>query len=215
MTIKDPIIFLVGTAIGSGVTWFVTKKTIEKKAEEKYEALYQKEVESVKASFLHLNEKAKEKTAESEIHNEVHNEKLPSLDVYTDALKKARDKEEKVNYTNFTVEEEPEEDDEEDSIVDKTLIDETTDTSQPYILKRMPNPNEDPNYTQIEVTYYADGTYADSRDTEMEIEDYIGRKMMDYVENTEKDEVFIRNDELNIDVDIRKDTRTYDEVMFG
>ena len=39
--------------------------------------------------------------------------------------------------------------------------------------------------------------------------------MMDYVENTEKDEIFIRNDELNIDVDIRKDTRTYDEVMFG
>lgn len=211
MTIKDPIIFLVGTAIGSGVTWFVTKKTIEKKAEEKYEALYQKEVESVKASFLHLNEKAKEKAAEAEIHNE----KPPSLDIYTDALKKAKEKEEKVNYTNFTVEEESEEDDEEDSIVDKTLIDETTDTSQPYILKRMPNPNEDPNYTQIEVTYYADGTYADSRDTEMEIEDYIGRKMMDYVENTEKDEVFIRNDELNIDVDIRKDTRTYDEVMFG
>lgn len=211
MTIKDPIIFLVGAGIGSGVTWLVTKKTIEKKAEEKYEALYQKEVESVKASFLHLNEKAKEKTAEPEVHNE----KLPSLDIYTDALKKARDKEEKVNYTNFTVEEEPEEDDEEDSIVDKTLIDETTDTSQPYILKRMPNPNEDPNYTQIEVTYYADGTYADSRDAEMEIEDYIGRKMMDYVENTEKDEVFIRNDELNIDVDIRKDTRTYDEVMFG
>ena len=211
MTIKDPIIFLVGTAIGSGVTWFVTKKTIEKKAEEKYEALYQKEVESVKASFLHLNEKAKEKTAEPEVHNE----KPPSLDIYTDALKKAKEKEEKVNYTNFTVEEESEEDDEEDSIVDKTLIDETTDTSQPYILKRMPNPNEDPNYTQIEVTYYADGTYADSRDTEMEIEDYIGRKMMDYVENTEKDEVFIRNDELNIDVDIRKDTRTYDEVMFG
>lgn len=211
MTIKDPIIFLIGTAIGSGVTWFVTKKTIEKKAEEKYEALYQKEVESVKASFLHLNEK----TAESEIHNEIHNEKPPSLDVYADALKKAKEKEEKVNYTNFTVEEDPEEDDEEDSIVDKTLIDETTDTSQPYILKRMPNPNEDPNYTQIEVTYYADGTYADSRDTEMEIEDYIGRKMMDYVENTEKDEVFIRNDELNIDVDIRKDTRTYDEVMFG
>lgn len=211
MTIKDPIIFLIGTAIGSGVTWFVTKKTIEKKAEEKYEALYQKEVESVKASFLHLNEKVKEKTAEPEVHNE----KPPSLDIYTDALKKAKEKEEKVNYTNFTVEEEAEEDDEEDSIVDKTLIDETTDTSQPYILKRMPNPNEDPNYTQIEVTYYADGTYADSRDTEMEIEDYIGRKMMDYVENTEKDEVFIRNDELNIDVDIRKDTRTYDEVMFG
>lgn len=211
MTIKDPIIFLIGTAIGSGVTWFVTKKTIEKKAEEKYEALYQKEVESVKASFLHLNEKVKEKTAEPEVHNE----KPPSLDIYTDALKKAKEKEDKVNYTNFTVEEESEEDDEEDSIVDKTLIDETTDTSQPYILKRMPNPNEDPNYTQIEVTYYADGTYADSRDTEMEIEDYIGKKMMDYVENTEKDEVFIRNDELNIDVDIRKDTRTYDEVMFG
>ena len=214
MQIKDPIIFLVGTVIGSGITFLVTKKIVEKKAEEKYEAIYQKDLESVKASFMELNEAAKERAAAAR--------EKPSLEIYTEALNKAKEREaeKKINYTNFTEEaktEESEEDNEDENtpLVDKTLIDETTDTSQPYILKRMPNPNEDPNFTPIEVTYYADGTYADSRDAEMEIEDYIGRKMMDYVENTDKDEVFIRNEELCIDVDIRKDTRTYDEVMFG
>ena len=33
--------------------------------------------------------------------------------------------------------------------------------------------------------------------------------------NTDKDEVFIRNEDLGLDIDITKDTRTYDEVMFG
>ena len=211
MQIKDPIIFLVGAGVGSAVTWFVSKKFMEEKLEAKYEAIYQKEVESTKESFAHLTELAKEKAAEAK--------DKPSLDIYTSVLKQARETEaeqKRINYSNITSEKPEEEYDEElDSVVDDSLIDETTDTSQPYILKRMPDPNEDPNYTQIEVTYYADGTYADSRDAEMEIEDYIGRKMMDYVENTDKDEIFIRNDELCIDLDIRKDTKTYDEVMFG
>ena len=59
------------------------------------------------------------------------------------------------------------------------------------------------------------GTMIDSRDQEMEIEEYIGKNMMDYIANTDKDEIIIRNDELSLDLDITKDARTYDEVMFG
>ena len=32
---------------------------------------------------------------------------------------------------------------------------------------------------------------------------------------TDKDEIFIRKDELSLDLDITKDARTYDEVRFG
>ena len=35
MQIKDPIIFLAGAAIGSGITYFVTKKVIGEKVEAK------------------------------------------------------------------------------------------------------------------------------------------------------------------------------------
>ena len=79
----------------------------------------------------------------------------------------------------------------------------------------MPYPNEKPYHSLITVIYYADGTYADQHGTEVEIEDYIGSEMMGYIEETSKEEVFIRNEELELDVDIIKDSSTYDEVMFG
>lgn len=212
MQIKDPIIFLVGAAIGSGVTYFVTKKVIEEKVEIKYEAQYQEELKSVKESFAYLAEEDRKKAEAAK--------NKPSIDIYTEAINKARAREEeaeakKVNYskpTTIGLEDDEIEDDANTPLIDTTIIDEDTDTSQPYILKRIP---DDEDYTRVSVTYYADGTYADSRDTEMEIEEYIGKNMMDYVAHTDKDEVFIRNEELGLDIDITKDTRTYDEVMFG
>lgn len=208
MQIKDVIIFTTGLAIGAAGSFFVTKKLVSDKLEEKFEAQYQKDLESVKESFAELAEKDKKRA-------EAAKEK-PPLEIYAQALNKVKEREAgKVNYSNIaTAEEEEEVADEDTPLIDTTLIDETTDTSQPYALKRWPTASES-EYTQLEVTYYADGTYADSMDTEMEIEEYIGRNMMDYVANTDKDEVYIRNDELCLDIDIRKDVRTYDEVMFG
>ena len=212
MQIKDPIIFLAGAAIGSGITYFVTKKVIGEKVEAKYEAQYQEELKSVKESFAYLAEEDRKKAEAAK--------NKPSIDIYTEAINKARAREEeaeakKVNYSKpatIDLEDDEIEDDANTPLIDTTIIDEDTDTSQPYILKRIP---DDEEYTRVSVTYYADGTYADSRDAEMEIEEYIGKNMMDYVSHTDKDEVFIRNEELGIDVDIIKDTRTYDEVMFG
>lgn len=212
MQIKDPIIFLAGAAIGSGITYFVTKKVIGEKVEAKYEAQYQEELKSVKESFAYLAEEDRKKAEAAK--------NKPSIDIYTEAINKARAREEeaeakKVNYSKpatIGLEDDEIEDDANTPLIDTTIIDEDTDTSQPYILKRIP---DDEDYTRVSVTYYADGTYADSRDAEMEIEEYIGKDMMDYVSHTDKDEVFIRNEELGIDVDIIKDTRTYDEVMFG
>lgn len=217
MKIKDLFIFVAGSAIGAGITYFVTKKVLEKQAEEKYEEKYQQELESVKESFSYLAE-ADKKRAEAA-------REKPSLDIYTEAMKKAKEREitgssdTRVNYASISTQNSQEatdeiEDDANAPLIDTTLIDENTDTSEPYILKRWPNESES-EHTQLEVTYYADGTYADSRDSEMEIEEYIGKKMMDYVKNTDKDEIFIRNDELYLDIDITKDSRTYDEVMFG
>lgn len=217
MQIKDPIIFLVGAAIGSGITFLATKKVTEKKAEEKaeakYEAQYQEELRSVKESFAYLAEEDRKKA-------EAAKNKPPVEDVYEAAINESRAREaaaeaKKINYSDpqsISFEEEEFEDDANTPLIDTTIIDEDTDTSQPYILKRIP---DDEDYTRVNVTFYADGTYADSRDTEMEIEEYIGKKMMDYVSHTDKDEIFIRNEELGLDIDITKDTRTYDEVMFG
>ena len=223
MQIKDPIIFLTGSLVGAGITYIATKKIVEDKANKKFEALYQEELQSVKESYKYLAEADKKRAEEAK--------NKPSLAVYTEAMEKAKEREmarqtamttANSHYTNYsnitttmnTLEDNDIEDDANAPLIDNTLIDEETDTSQPYVLKRWPNPSES-EYTQIEVTYYSDGTYADKLDAEMEIEDYIGKKMMDYVSNSDKDEIFIRNEELYIDIDITKDPRTYDEVMFG
>jgi hypothetical protein len=211
MQIKDPLIFIAGSIIGAGITFLTTRKILNDKAEAKYEALYQKDKQSLIDSIAEYREKDKKRA-------EAAREK-PPLTLYVDAINKANEREAaRVNYSSISTgnakEEEEIEDDAEAPLIDSTLIDEDTDTSGPYVMKRWPNPSES-EYTQLEVTYYSDGTYADTRDTEMEIEDYIGKKMMDYVANTDKDEIFIRNDELGLDIDITKDSRTYDEVMFG
>lgn len=214
MQIKDPLIFIAGSIIGAGITFLTTRKILNDKAEAKYEALYQKDKQSLIDSIAEYREKDKKRA-------EAAREK-PPLTLYVDAINKANEreaaKEARVNYSSISTGnvkgEEEIEDDAEAPLIDTTLIDEDTDTSGPYVMKRWPNPSES-EYTQLEVTYYSDGTYADTRDAEMEIEDYIGKKMMDYVANTDKDEVFIRNDELGLDIDITKDSRTYDEVMFG
>lgn len=214
MQIKDPLIFIAGSIVGAGITFLTTRKILNDKAEAKYEALYQKDKQSLIDSIAEYREKDKKRA-------EAAREK-PPLTLYVDAINKANEreaaKEARVNYSSISTgnvkEEEEIEDDAEAPLIDSTLIDEGTDTSGPYVMKRWPNPSES-EYTQLEVTYYSDGTYADTRDTEMEIEDYIGKKMMDYVANTDKDEIFIRNDELGLDIDITKDSRTYDEVMFG
>lgn len=214
MQIKDPLIFIAGSIVGAGITFLTTRKILNDKAEAKYEALYQKDKQSLIDSIAEYREKDKKRA-------EAAREK-PPLTLYVDAINKANEreaaKEARVNYSSISTgnvkDEEEIEDDAEAPLIDTTLIDEDTDTSGPYVMKRWPNPSES-EYTQLEVTYYSDGTYADTRDTEMEIEDYIGKKMMDYVANTDKDEIFIRNDELGLDIDITKDSRTYDEVMFG
>ena len=218
--IKDPIIFTVGALIGAGVSWFVTQQYYKKIADE--------EIESVKESFSYLQKEAQERADAAK--------NKPSIDIMAQALKMQKeslptvdhssldDTQEpdtnKVNYSNFSAEEieETESEDEpepEEYELQIAPIKDTKGNGEPYVLKQPSRDSEPPYYTTILLIYYSDGTYADSHGVEHEVEDYIGRKMMEYVEKTDKDEVFIRNDELQIDLDIVKDARTYDEVMFG
>ena len=149
------------------------------------------------------------------------------MSVYVEALKKAEEQENAktdapegpINYSGFTNAAEEDAEDSEPEIEPyvhtSRPIEKNVDHSKPYLLDRMPYPNEKPYHSLITVIYYADGTYADQHGTEMEVEDYIGADMMGYIEETSKDEVFIRNEQLELDVDIIKDNRTYDEIMFG
>ncbi len=217
--LKGGIIFAIGGAIGAVVSWYLTKKKGEERAEE--------EIQSVIATFSRMNEdnKAKAEAAKNK----------PDLLEVTKAMKQVDSDQPfdpehamplnpipvpRTNYANLPEETKTEETkpavakppDEEDPPV-KPLVKEV-DTSRPYLLNRLPNEDE-AEFMALTVMYYADGTYATPHGDEMEIEEYIGKDLMNYIDTTEKDEVFIRNEELQLDFDIVKDARTYDEVMFG
>lgn len=215
MQIKDPIIFVVGAGIGAGIAWFLTKRAYEKRIQE--------EVNSVKETFAQLYEDAKKRADE--------NKNKPDLDSYAEWKRQQEETQtaEEINselqnktvnthatdYTDFIngLADNPREID--TSGLGPQPVEKNPDKSRPYLINRLPYSNEKPNYDVITVIYYADGTYAEPHGTEMEVEDYIGTNLMDYVENTDKDEIFIRNDDLEIDIDIVKDARSYDEIMFG
>ena len=228
MTIKEPIIFVSGVAIGGAVAWFVCRKHYKRIAEE--------EITSVKESFDKLQKEAQRRADAAK--------SKPDLSIYVEALEKAKEREEQnensmdksemnrvpanthvVDYSGFTDEDESDDetsenatDDEQDYYAAGSTaqpVDKRPDHSKPYLLNRMPYPNERPYHSLITVMYYADGTYADTHGTEMEIEDYIGTEMMNRIETSDEDELFIRNDALQLDIDIVKDSRTYDEIMFG
>lgn len=224
--LKSGLIFLSGVLAGAAGGFFIAKTICEKKCNE--------EVQSVIESFSQLQ---KDNQAKAEIAKN-----KPDILTVANALKATEEKEKvndsmplapiptpKTNYAKIPEEKNEEsvplpteivEEDKNDEFLNSTVAmngpaDPNANTAEPYILRRPPNENDEPFYTVITVMYYIDGTYADTRGTEMEIEDYIGRKMMDYVEKSKDDEIFIRNDELELDIDIVKDARTYDEVMFG
>lgn len=201
--VKESIIFTAGGLIGAGVAWFFTKKYYRERTE--------KEIESVKEAYDRLKEDIQKRADAAK--------SKPDLSVYMEALKKSEEKaatSAPINYSGFTSGiEEPDEPEPIEYVPTARPIDKEVDHSKPYLLDRMPYPNEKPYHSLITVIYYADGTYADQHGTEVEVEDYIGTDMMGYIEETSKDEIFIRNEELELDVDIIKDNRTYDDVMFG
>lgn len=224
MKTEYPIIFVVGALIGAGTSWFFTRRF--------YKALADEEIESVKESFSYLQKKDQERAdvaknkppidVLTKYLDEQNEQKPTDVNVDHSTLDDIKDVDtNKVNYSNYSDKTEPEP---QKQVVESELeeepykgpINSLNDIHDgPYILNTSPSEAEPPYYTVVTLIYYADGTYADQHGTEHEVEDYIGRAMMEYVEKTNKDEIVVRNDELQLDIDIVKDARTYDEVMFG
>lgn len=190
------LIFAAGSAVGALVTWLICRKEIKIKEEE---------IQSVISSFTKMQEE-----------NAKANREKPDILSVAEAMTKTANElvTHTVDYSKISIEEDSEEEIEEEEPPVAPLYEEVNH-DEPYVLNRLPYAGEDDDYTRFEVKLYSDGTYADRYDKELEIEEYIGRKMMDYAINSDQDEIFIRNEELLLDIDITKDARTYDEVMFG
>jgi len=184
---KNFMMFVLGVAVGSVVTWRYVEK--------KYEQIAQDEIDSVKEVF---SKRETEFTEDTEVQIKADNaKKKPSVIEYAAWLRKR-------GYTNYSdmVDEKPEEVKEEPMSVDK-----------PYVIAPEEFGELD-DYETISLIYYADQILADDNDVIVDdIEDVVGFDSLNSFGEYEDDSVFVRNDRLKCDYEILLDQRKYSDVI--
>ena len=188
------VIFVIGAAIGSVVTW--------KALDLKYQTLAQDEIDSVKESFNRWKEelslaqelatKAKEKTDVSEYAT-----KLIDMGYRTD-------------YFKANIDAERREESEEKDVLDSDILE-----PEHGIFVIPPDEfGEIDDYDTTSLFYYADGFLADEdNDLVIDLENTIGEDALDHFGEWEDDSVFVRNDILKIYYEILKDQRFFEEII--
>jgi lipopolysaccharide export system protein LptC len=181
------MMFVLGVAVGSVVTWRYVEK--------KYEQIAQDEIDSVKEVFSRRETEFTENT-EARIKADNAKEK-PSVIEYAARLREQ-------GYTNYSdmADEKPEEVKEESMSIDK-----------PYVIAPEEFGDLD-DYETISLTYYADQILADDNDEIVDdIEDVVGFDSLNSFGEYEDDSVFVRNDRLKCDYEILLDQRKYSSVI--
>ena len=85
-------------------------------------------------------------------------------------------------------------------------------TKEPYVISPYDFGELD-DYSQVELTYYADGTLEDEDyNIVTDADELIGRDSLYTFGEYEDDAVFVRNERLRADFQILKDYRTYAEA---
>ncbi len=186
------MMFVLGVAVGSVVTWRYVEK--------KYEQIAQKEIDSVKEVF---SKREAEFTKNTEVRVKADNAKeKPNVIEYAAWLRKQ-------GYTNYCytnysdmVDEKPEEVKEEPMSVDK-----------PYVIAPEEFGELD-DYEIISLTYYADQILADDNDVIVDdVENVVGFDSLNSFGEYEDDSVFVRNDRLKCYYEILLDQRKYSDVI--
>ena len=179
--------FIIGTVTGSVVTWYLLK--------DKYEALAQEEIDSVKEFFLRREQELKDQSVKKTVAEGIKDadKEKPDLKEYARRL----EKEGYTRYSDFGADDE--------GVSDKQ--------TKPYVIPPEQF-GDDENYDQISLTYYADGVLADENDEVIEdVEDAVGIDSLNRFGEYEDDSVFVRNDARKCDYEILLDQRTYSEVV--
>ena len=181
--VMNTVIFAVGAAVGSAVTWKLVK--------DKYEKLAQEEIDSVKEVFSKRKSEteSQDETEEPEAGKDVMS-KDSTIVEYADLLRKQ-------GYNN--------------NLNKKGKEKESDEMKEPYVIT--PDEFVDgEEYEKITLIYYADNVLADEDDDLVNnVEDIIGDALSHFGEY-EEDAVYVRNEQLRAEYEILKDLRTYAEV---
>ena len=153
----------------------------------KYEKIADEEIASVKETFEH-----REPRADKNYNVE---EALKGNDAYINII----DSNSYRNYSNTSIE------------TDKKGGTADMELKQPYVIT--PEQYEDNvDYTKVSLTWYNDEVLEDDWGNVLDPDDVIGRDALKTFGQYEKDSVFVRDDDEQIDYEVLLDTRSYKET---
>lgn len=211
-TLCKIFLFAVGAAIGSAVTWKLVKT--------KYEQIAQEEIDSVKDEYASLMKSMRDKLKNSVVQP---NETEECDDDYPDDDDRdfTPHEQEMVEYYKLTSKyrkSEGEEADEEDNENNEEGGNGDEDDlgfpyiNGPYVISVDEFNSSPPGYNAQPLDYFADGILADGWGVPLDIEETIGEDALNHFGDDQDDIVYVRNERNEIDYEVTRDPRTYEET---
>lgn len=188
--LSSVIIFCGGVFIGGFITWDFFKT--------KYEKIADEEIASVKETFEHREPRPdKNYKVEEELKgNDSYINVSPGV---SERIIQIIDSNGYRNYSNTAIE------------TDKKGGTADMELKQPYVIT--PEQYEDNvDYTKVSLTWYNDEVLEDDWGNVLDPDDVIGRDALKTFGQYEKDSVFVRDDDEQIDYEVLLDTRSYKET---
>lgn len=188
--LSSVIIFCGGVFIGGFLTWDFFKT--------KYEKIADEEIASVKETFEH-REPRPDKNYKVEEALKVNDEYINVSPGVAERVIQIIDSNGYRNYSNTAIE------------TDKKGGTADMELKQPYVIT--PEQYEDNvDYTKVSLTWYNDEVLEDDWGNVLDPDDVIGSDALKTFGQYEKDSVFVRDDEEQIDYEVLLDTRSYKET---
>ena len=188
--LSSVIIFCGGVFIGGFITWDFFKI--------KYEKIADEEIASVKETFEHREPRPGKnyKVEEALKGNDEYINVSPGV---AERIIKIIDSNGYRNYSNTAIE------------TDKKGGTADMELKQPYVIT--PEQYEDNvDYTKVSLTWYNDEVLEDDWGNVLDPDDVIGSDALKTFGQYEKDSVFVRDDDEQIDYEVLLDTRSYKET---
>lgn len=188
--LSSVIIFCGGVFIGGFLTWDFFKT--------KYEKIADEEIASVKETFEH-REPRPDKNYKVEEALKGNDEYINVSPGVSERIIKIIDSNGYRNYSNTAIE------------TDKKGGTADMELKQPYVIT--PEQYEDNvDYTKVSLTWYNDEVLEDDWGNVLDPDDVIGSDALKTFGQYEKDSVFVRDDDEQIDYEVLLDTRSYKET---
>lgn len=214
------VMFAIGATIGSVVTWKLIKH--------KYEQIADEEIQSVKEEYKGLMVKMKKMLCDSATYtdpqesNETTSDDNEDDEYYSDDDDRDFTEKEKQQieyykltskyrgmYNDIEDDENNKEGDEGEHEFDNGV----PYINGPYVITPDDFSCSPPGYNAQTLDYFSDGVLADDWGVVLDIDETIGEENLDHFGEYVDDILYIRNERTEIDYEVTKDPRTYDEVV--